>query len=480
MNVCLSIENATVIYPGNPEPALTGIGLTLQKGCHAAISGANGSGKSTLLKLMAGILWTREGTVAWEEQGKPETSRITGQKITRLLSPAIQEFWQRRVHGGNGLALLQSASPTSLTQPASANAEKALALLEELNALHLAKMPLASMSQGQLRLILYCHACLARPRILLLDEFMDSLDAQARAKVLSHLEKIRHETTIVFATHRQELLPDWISQWLQLENGRLAKAAPSALPQKPTLPPSLQEGNPQVVCRIKNANVYIDREKILHNINWTIRQGEFWRLAGPNGSGKSTLLRLLAGDEFAAAGGEAVVFSITGKRVETLPQWRNTVALVSDFSQANYDYDIKAWELVCSGIDGSIGIYRDFTPQERKTALNWLECFAGREGMEMAARSIRSLSTGQLRKLFLARAFINRPCLLLFDEPCNGLDASARADFLDCLRQTASGKFGGWRPAMIMVSHYQEDIPAWFQKTALMEKGKLRIPPRPY
>lgn len=477
MRTVLAIENVSVIYPGTRAPALKNIDFTLHKGAHTAITGPNGSGKSTLLQIMAGILWTASGQVSWENQGVMESSRITGQKHTRLLSSAEQETWQRRNWGGLGLDLLLSASETSpFALAEGGNTEKALTLLAELKALSLAKMPLASMSQGQLRLLLYCRACLAAPRILLLDEFMDSLDSQARLAVIHHLEKMRHEATIVFATHRQERIPDWVTDWWSLDNGRLGKTLPPAPPKLPDasapLPELSLEGS---ACEIKNATVYIDRHKVLQGINWKIRLGENWKLEGPNGAGKSTLLRLLAGDEFAAAGGKVDIFTTTGDRVKDFPEWRKTVALVSDLSQIHYDYDLKAWELVCSGIDGSVGIYRDFNEKEREEALAWLECFSGREGREMAEKSIRSLSSGQLRKLFLARAFINRPSLLLFDEPCNGLDASARGAFLDCLSQTASGAFAGWRPAMVLVSHYPEDIPEWFQKTALMKEGMLTI-----
>lgn len=475
MNACLTIENATVIYPGNPEAALKGLNFTLRKGRHAAISGPNGSGKSTLLRLMAGMLWTVKGTVAWADKGGMETSRISGQKLTRLLSPATQETWQRRAWGGTGLDILHSAL-APFAQSDKEDTEKALTLLAKLGASHLASMPLNAMSQGQLRLLLFCRACLAKPTIILLDEFMDSLDEQARKSVFKHLETMREDATIVFATHRQERLPDWVAEWWSLNNGRILKASrPTAFKKSPPLPVPPARTDVPPACEIKNATVFIERRKILHDINWIIRLGECWRLTGPNGSGKSTLLRLLVGQEFAAAGGKVSVFTARGDAVENLPQLCKTVALVSDLSQARYDYNLKGWELVCSGVDGTVGIYRDFTPEEREAAFAWLECFAGREGLELAGKSIRSLSTGQLRKLFLARAFVNRPSLLLFDEPCNGLDAEGREDFLECLRKVATGVFGGWRPAMAMVSHYPEDIPDWFQKTARLEAGTLKI-----
>ncbi|MDE5879751.1 MAG: ATP-binding cassette domain-containing protein, partial [Desulfovibrio sp.] len=221
-------------------------------------------------------------------------------------------------------------------------------------------------------------------------------------------------------------------------------------------------------------SVYIDRVKVLHNIDWRVSRGEHWRVSGPNGAGKSTLLRLLAGDEFAAAGGRLTRYLPSlGRAAETLEEVRRAVRLVSDLSQALYGYPLTGLELVCSGLDNTIGVYRDFSAAERAGARSLIEAFFPEGGAdEIAAASIRRLSTGQLRRLFLGRALMGRPEVLLLDEPCSGLDEAARERYLDALERVAASGAG---PSLIFVSHEAGDAPACCTREARLEAGRLAI-----
>lgn len=189
---------------------------------------------------------------------------------------------------------------------------------------------------------------------------------------------------------------------------------------------------------LDNVTVFIDRQEVLHDISWCMHQGENWRITGANGSGKSTLLRLLAGDEFVAAGGRFDRWLPgQGGQVDTLEALRKGVRLVSDLSQALYGYSLNALDMVCTGFDNSIGVYRRFSDAERAEATSRMAQMFPDENPEslkqLGRQSIRHLSTGQLRRLFLARALVGGPDILLLDEPCSGLDASSRAQYLHLL-----------------------------------------------
>ena len=143
---------------------------------------------------------------------------------------------------------------------------------------------------------------------------------------------------------------------------------------------------------IKDASVFIDRVPVLYDINWTINPGENWAVLGGNGAGKSTLLRLLAGDEIVAYGGEIVrelprQGAALWDRLEVL---RKGVRLVSDRQQATYTYDITGEELVFSGIDNSVGVYRE--PSEKELA-QVTDILASLHLEFLAKRTIRSCST---------------------------------------------------------------------------------------
>ncbi len=86
-----------------------------------------------------------------------------------------------------------------------------------------------------------------------------------------------------------------------------------------------------------------------------------------------------------------------------------------------------------------MGLYRDFTEAERDEARRVMAgLFPERDATRVAATSIRRLSSGQLRRLFLARALVGRPDILLLDEPCSGLDAESRARYLALLDSLAA------------------------------------------
>ena len=84
--------------------------------------------------------------------------------------------------------------------------------------------------------------------------------------------------------------------------------------------------------------------------------------------------------------------------------------------------------------------------------------------------SIRSVSTGQLRRAFLARALMGFPLVLLLDEACTGLDVRGRLDYLDVLDRLVDEGL-----SYVFVSHYREDIPTSINRTALMREGRLEI-----
>lgn len=499
----VNLRGAGLFIPGDPrrEPVLRHISWQIPQFSHWLLQGANGAGKSTLLRLLHGDLWATSGSIEWLVNDNYETSPIAAKSVSTLVSPLLQENCQRMawpVKVSDILAGSWQNSPLShFAQKTDGAFEEATeGILRKLNSLSLLDMPMTALSQGQLRLVLLARAILPRPRLLLLDEVADGLDEERRKLVFDLLEELAPAMAIVFASHRREKLPGWVNKSRWLRNGELFFSPPEKAGDNPgqtteryshifTDDTLTKTENPapaipepvQPLVEIANANVYVDRTLVLQDINWKIGRGENWRVSGANGSGKSTLLRLLAGDEQAASGGHIGRFSPRLNSLTTsLEQIRADFHLVSDLMQATYGYPLAGLELVCSGFDNSVGLYRQIRPDEKAEAMRLMEIFFGHSHAQALARkSIRQMSSGQLRRLYLARSITNRPAMLLLDEPCAGLDAQSRRDYLAMLDQLAGGALPGYKPQLVFVSHYDDDQPACVNRHATMNSGRLFI-----
>ena len=479
----IEIEHVFVTYPGTERHILNDFNLTLYEGEHAVIRGGNGAGKSTLLRLLRGEQWPdqidhrRAGQVLWHGPEGADSSPLTGRKVTSLVSAMQQERvvhqeWrvdgERLVLGGFSDAIYIAQQPTSEM------CETAYQLVRLLGGVHLLKKPVTAMSQGQLRLMLVARSLVRKPEVLLLDEVTDGLDARARNTLLDALERASELSTLVMTTHRPETLPSWIGRQIVLENGKAVDGPMLETAVEPEKEPAPVASAPELKgirgCSarivIKDASVFIDRVPVLYDINWTINPGENWAVLGGNGAGKSTLLRLLAGDEIVAYGGEIVrELPRQGGVVDRLEVLRKGVRLVSDRQQATYTYDITGEELVFSGIDNSVGVYRE--PSEKELA-QVTDILASLHLEFLAKRTIRSCSTGEFRRLLLARALAGEPDLLLLDEPFSGLDAPSRNEFFALLNQLARQGV-----QMILVTHHKADIFPAITHMLQLENGRI-------
>lgn len=225
-----------------------------------------------------------------------------------------------------------------------------------------------------------------------------------------------------------------------------------------------------VGIQLKNVSVFIEGQPILKDLNWKISPQENWAVLGKNGCGKSTLLRLLAGDEFVALGGEMnYFFADRNLSIEryllSLEDLRKSLHLVSDRQQATYPYDVTGAELVFSGFDNTIGVYRQATQNELDQVDSLLDLV---KATQLANRHIHGCSSGEMRRLFLARALAGKPELLLLDEPFSGLDQESRENFSTILKAISQQGV-----QMILVTHYLEDILPMIQHILYLKDGSI-------
>ena len=195
---------------------------------------------------------------------------------------------------------------------------------------------------------------------------------------------------------------------------------------------------------------------VLRNISLDVAEGEFLTILGESGSGKTTLLRIIAGFESAASG---EIF-MAGERLDHLPPYRrrvNTVfqhyALFPHLSVAqNVGYGLRVAKLPKREIS---------TRVEQALAMVKMTAYA--------AAKPATISGGQQQRIALARALVNRPRLLLLDEPLSALDASLRRQMqveLKSLQREVGISF-------VFVTHDQEEAMVMSDRIALLRQGEL-------
>lgn len=454
----VACDHASVTLSG--RPALTDCTFRLDRGQTWLVLGPNGSGKSTLLRLLRGDIWPdadgKGRRLFFPDTGPGRSSPLGLRHRLGLVSPERARALKRLGgHLGAADCILAGARDSLYLQGRASAAEnqRVADLLARLELTHLAETPVAELSNGQLRAVLLARALMREPLALFLDEFLDGLDTEASA-IAGRAARAAAAggTAVVITSHRPKGLPVDTAQGVILAAGRLVDSGPAGevlaryeaaqgempresptpmAPSTPAVPLASCPASPTPdlpLVVIENASVILSGRLALDAVSLTVRPGEHVALVGANGSGKTTLLRLIAGQCHPAVGGRIERPGLAAPEGLTdLREIRKRVGLVSFELEAEYEKELTGLELVLSGFAASIGLYDTPTEEAVATARQWLETLGV---AALADRRLGALSAGQTRRLFLARAMVARPRLLLLDEPFAGLDAPARREAL--------------------------------------------------
>jgi iron complex transport system ATP-binding protein len=205
---------------------------------------------------------------------------------------------------------------------------------------------------------------------------------------------------------------------------------------------------------------------VLRDVSLRIGVGEHVAILGPNGCGKSTLIKTIARECYplSRAGPRMAIF---GQERWNIFDLRPLLGVVSNDWMALCTREITGHDAVISGFFGSVGVqpYHRVTPGiERKTA----EILALLEIPHLADRTVTEMSSGEARRVLLARALVHDPRALVLDEPSNSLDVFAQHELRETMRKLARAGIG-----IILVTHHLADIIPEIDRVILMREGRI-------
>ena len=214
---------------------------------------------------------------------------------------------------------------------------------------------------------------------------------------------------------------------------------------------------------MKNVTIKYENTTVLDNVSWTMRSGENWIILGPNGCGKTTLLNLITGDNPQAYANEIYLFGQRRGSGESIWDIKRRTGMISSELQIRFRKPITAFEVVLSGFFDSVGLYRDYTSEQKETAEQWVEILGVADKSD---RVFNQLSYGEQRMQLLARSMVKVPRILILDEPCQGLDRTNRQRILDAIEVVGHQS----KTNIIYVTHYPHEIPACMTRMLLFEE----------
>jgi iron complex transport system ATP-binding protein len=220
------------------------------------------------------------------------------------------------------------------------------------------------------------------------------------------------------------------------------------------------------IVELRNVTAWRGDTRVFDGLSLELPRGRHTAILGPNGAGKSTLLRLISREVHPEAR-EGSSMRLFGEERWSVWELRDRLGIVSQELQGSFRPRLTAFEVVLSGFRSSLGVWdhQRFLEEERGRAAALLEALGV---AHLADRRYATLSTGEQRRVLLARALVHDPEVLVLDEPTSGLDPSACFRYLDLVRGLAlAGK------TLLLVTHHIHEIPPEVEWVVLLGGGRI-------
>jgi len=233
-------------------------------------------------------------------------------------------------------------------------------------------------------------------------------------------------------------------------------------------PPLLDLRNIRVMRRslTREDATFNEGKIVLDDFTLRIDSDEHVAVLGPNGCGKSTLIKTITRECYPVVRDGSSI-TILGQKNWNVFQLRSLLGIVSNDLMSSCTGDASGLDVVLSGFFSSTRIFpnHSFDPQKREMA----EIAMADLGVShLADRAVEEMSSGEAKRVLIARALVHKPRALLFDEPCNSLDILAQRSLRETMRSLAGSGIG-----VILVTHELPDIVPEIERVVLMANGHI-------
>ena len=223
---------------------------------------------------------------------------------------------------------------------------------------------------------------------------------------------------------------------------------------------------PPPLLAFHNLRVMRGQKIALDDFSLRIRTDEHVAILGPNGCGKSTLIKTITRECYPVVREDSWM-KLLGHENWDVFKLREHMGIVSNDLMHSVTGEASGRDVVLSGFFSSTAIWPNHKLDPEKVSLADA-ALAGLKIEHLADRRVCEMSSGEARRVLIARALVHRPTALLFDEPCNSLDLSAQQSLRQTMRALANSG-----TAIILVTHELADIVPEICRVVLMNHGRV-------
>lgn len=216
--------------------------------------------------------------------------------------------------------------------------------------------------------------------------------------------------------------------------------------------------------KFKDVSFGYEDKTILENVSFNINQGDYIGIIGPNGSGKTTLLKLII-NEINPTRGD---ISILDKNINNFNNWEKIGYVNQKSNSFSSSFPVTVTEVVAMDLAPKLGLFKKVKKHHLEGAYKVLKLVGI---YDLKDKLIGSLSGGQQQKVFICRALMRSPKILILDEPTVGIDLNGQKEFYEILKKLNESL----NLTIVIVSHDLFIVKEEVKKLAVIKNKSIKV-----